>query len=117
MLSGLDAYYVASGADAKDGATLEPLHEMAVTRICEMVFEALPGLVLQLMVLITAKEKKARAVVSVLLSAASAAMTGTGGSTFITTRTPLTPLAQVPRSSGTPRPTLERVPGTPTGSG
>jgi hypothetical protein len=53
---------------------------MGVTRVGEMVFEALPGLVLQLVVLLTAKEKTARAVVSVLLSAASAAMTGAGGS-------------------------------------
>ncbi|GMI37645.1 hypothetical protein TeGR_g5344 [Tetraparma gracilis] len=74
---GLDAYYVASSADMKEGASLNPIHEMGVTRVGEMVFEALPGLVLQLVVLMTAKEKKARAVVSVLLSAASAAMTGT----------------------------------------
>ena len=64
----------------KEGASLTPLHEMGVTRVGEMVFEALPGLVLQLVVLMTAKEKTAMAVVSVLLSAASAAMTGAGGS-------------------------------------
>jgi hypothetical protein len=60
---------------------------MSVTRVGEMVFEALPGLVLQLVVLLTAKEKTARAIVSVLLSAASAAMTGAHESAHALLRT------------------------------
>jgi hypothetical protein len=60
---------------------------MAATRVGEMVFEALPGLVLQLIVLMNAKEKTSRAIVSVLLSAASAAMTGENESAHSLLRT------------------------------
>jgi hypothetical protein len=40
---GLDAYRVASGAEAAPGAAFGPLAEMAYTKSGEMFFEAIPG--------------------------------------------------------------------------
>jgi hypothetical protein len=73
---GLDVWRVASGADQKEGAPLPPLSEMFVGRASEVVCEAIPAMVLQVMALLRAKEKTTTAVVSVFISAASAGMTG-----------------------------------------
>lgn len=74
---GLDVWRVASGADQKEGAPLPPLSEMFVGRAAEVVCEAIPAMVLQVVALLRAKEKTTTAVVSVFISAASAGMTGT----------------------------------------
>jgi hypothetical protein len=74
---GLDAYRVASGAELPPGAVLPPLTEMGLTKAGEMIFEALPGLVLQLISLMKIKEVSTAAVASVFMSVASAALTAT----------------------------------------
>jgi hypothetical protein len=75
---GLDAYRVASGADQEPGAAVDPLVEMSATRIGELVFEALPGLILQLVALLRAKDKgNVSAIVSLLISTSSTALTAT----------------------------------------
>jgi hypothetical protein len=74
---GLDAYRVASGAEAAPGAPLSPLTEMTMTKVGEMVFEAIPGLVLQLTSLMKIKDVSNAAVASVFMSLASAALTAT----------------------------------------
>jgi hypothetical protein len=74
---GLDAYRVASGAEAAPGAAVEPLTEMGLTKGGELIFEAIPGLVLQLISLMKAKDVSTAAVASVVMSVASAALTAT----------------------------------------
>ncbi|GMI18824.1 hypothetical protein TeGR_g830 [Tetraparma gracilis] len=74
---GLDAHRVASGAEHLQGAAVAPLTEMIITKAGELVFEAIPGLVLQVAALLRAKEKGTTAVVSILISTASTALTAT----------------------------------------
>jgi hypothetical protein len=74
---GIDAYRVASGAEQQPGSPLSPMMEMTCSRTCELVFEALPGMILQSVVLLGKKEKTMTAIGSLLISAASAAMTST----------------------------------------
>jgi hypothetical protein len=74
---GLEAHRVASGAEQVPGAPLSPLAEMIYTKAGELFFEAVPGLVLQLATLTVVKEKKTTAVMSAVISAASAAFTAT----------------------------------------
>ena len=73
----VDAYRVASGAEAAAGASIDPLMEMVYTKGGELVFEAVPGLVLQLVAAINAKENTTSVFVSLIISTASAALTGT----------------------------------------
>ena len=56
---------------------MDPLQEMAYTKAGELVFEAVPGLVLQLVAALNAKENTTSVFVSLLISTASAALTGT----------------------------------------
>jgi hypothetical protein len=77
MKPGVDAYRVASGAEQQPGAAVNPLEEMVGTKVFELVLEAVPGLVLQLVALLRVKEKTRSAIVSVFFSAVSAAMTAT----------------------------------------
>ena len=74
---GLDAYRVASGAEQPAGSPISPLTEMVMTKGGEMIFEALPGLVLQLISLMNTQEVSRAAVASVFMSLASAALTAT----------------------------------------
>jgi hypothetical protein len=74
---GVDAYRVASGAESAPGAVLEPLAEMGYTKAGELVLEAVPGLVLQLVAALTAEKNTTSAFVSLAISTASAALTGT----------------------------------------
>jgi hypothetical protein len=74
---GLDAYRVASGAEPPLGAALSPLTEMGLTKAGELICEALPGLVLQLISLMKTKDVGTAAVASVFMSLASAALTAT----------------------------------------
>ena len=39
---GIDAYRVCSGAEAAVGAPLTPMTEMVISKVVEVVFEALP---------------------------------------------------------------------------
>jgi hypothetical protein len=75
---GFDAYRVARGADHVPGAGLGPLLEMTGTTIGEPVCEALPGLILQLVAFLRAEDKSdTSAIVSLLISSASTALTAT----------------------------------------
>ncbi|GMI53009.1 hypothetical protein TeGR_g2903 [Tetraparma gracilis] len=74
---GVDAYRVASGAETAEGSTMDPLGEMVYTKGGELVFEAVPGLVLQLVAALNAKENTISVFVSLIISTASAALTGT----------------------------------------
>ncbi|GMI33238.1 hypothetical protein TeGR_g2776, partial [Tetraparma gracilis] len=74
---GVDAYRVASGAETTEGTTVDPLTEMVYTKAGELVFEAVPGLVLQLVAALNAKENTTSVFVSLVISTASAALTGT----------------------------------------
>ncbi|GMI24568.1 hypothetical protein TeGR_g5832 [Tetraparma gracilis] len=74
---GVDAHRVASGAEQLPGAATTPLQEMLFTKGCELVFEAIPGLVLQLAALLVAEEKNTSAIISIFISAASTALTST----------------------------------------
>lgn len=40
---GVDAHRVASGAKEAPGESISPLTAMALTKICELFFEAIPG--------------------------------------------------------------------------
>ncbi|GMI21069.1 hypothetical protein TeGR_g6741 [Tetraparma gracilis] len=73
---GLDAYKVASGAETIPGAST-PLFEMLITKGSELVFEGVPGLILQLIALLNADEKSKSAIISVFISTASTALTAT----------------------------------------
>jgi hypothetical protein len=73
----LDAWKVASGADQLPGAVLPPMTEMTISKGCEMVFEAVPGMVLQFAAILQAKKRTPRAVASLLISAASTGLTAT----------------------------------------
>jgi hypothetical protein len=53
---GVDAYRVASGSEQDPGAFFDPISEMAYTKFGELVLEAVPGLVLQLVAVLTAEE-------------------------------------------------------------
>ncbi|GMI38189.1 hypothetical protein TeGR_g3348 [Tetraparma gracilis] len=74
---GLDAYRVASGAEQLTGAAMNPLMEMIYVKGGELVFEAIPGLILQLVALLSAEERKTSAYISILISTASTALTAT----------------------------------------
>jgi hypothetical protein len=75
---GLDAYRVAGGAEQEPGANVNPLMEMTATKMGELVFEALPGLCLQLVALLRAKDRgSVPAIASLLTSTASTALTAT----------------------------------------
>jgi hypothetical protein len=74
---GLDSWRVASGAEQLPGSAETPLMEMAYSKSGEMVFEAVPGMVLQFSAILTAKRRSNRALVSLLISAASAGLTAT----------------------------------------
>jgi hypothetical protein len=50
---------------------------MAITRLGELVFEAVPGLVLQLIAALTTEKNTTSAFVSLFISTASAALVGT----------------------------------------
>jgi hypothetical protein len=76
-LAGVDAYRVASGAETAEGTTMDPLTEMVYPKGGELVFEAVPGLALQLVAALNAKENTISVFVSLIISTASAALTGT----------------------------------------
>ena len=74
---GWDAYRLASGAEQQLGALLDPLVEAMATKMSEMVFEGVPGLVIQLVAFMQAEDKTTSAVISLLISLGSTAMTST----------------------------------------
>jgi hypothetical protein len=74
---GLDAWKVASGAEEKAGAAMVPLMEMTTSKSLEMVFESIPGFLLQSMAILSAKDRSATAVISLLISAAATGLTAT----------------------------------------
>ncbi|GMI43183.1 hypothetical protein TeGR_g14391 [Tetraparma gracilis] len=74
---GVDAYRVASGVEQQAGAAFAPLKEMVATKMSELVFEAAPGLVLQMVALMTAERMSKTAILSILISVASTALTAT----------------------------------------
>ena len=74
---GWDAHRLASGAEQQPGALVPPLTEAMITKYCEIVFEGVPGLVIQLVAFMQAKDKTTSAVISLLISLGSTAMTST----------------------------------------
>jgi hypothetical protein len=72
---GADALRLASGAKQQPGASLSPLLESTATKMGEAVFEAVPGLVLQLVAILKADHKTFSAIASLLVSVSSTAMT------------------------------------------
>ncbi|GMI24152.1 hypothetical protein TeGR_g7569 [Tetraparma gracilis] len=74
---GVEAHRVASGAEQLPGAAMSPLMEMIYTKCGELFFEAIPGLVLQLVALLNAEQKSKVAIGSILISTASTALTAT----------------------------------------
>ncbi|GMI39863.1 hypothetical protein TeGR_g2686 [Tetraparma gracilis] len=74
---GVDAHRVASGAEQLPGAAFGPLSEMLYTKCGELFFEAIPGLILQLVALLNADQASNIAIGSILVSIASTALTST----------------------------------------
>jgi hypothetical protein len=74
---GVDAYRVASGTEQVPGAAVTPLQELVYTKCGELFFEAVPGLVLQLVALLNAQEWTSFACTSIVISTLSTAMTVT----------------------------------------
>jgi hypothetical protein len=74
---GLDSWKVASGAEQLPGAVGSPLLEMMYCKGGEMVFEAVPGMILQFFAILMTKNRSTMAVVSLLISAASTGLTAT----------------------------------------
>ncbi|GMI54871.1 hypothetical protein TeGR_g840, partial [Tetraparma gracilis] len=74
---GLDAWKVASGQEQLPGAALDPLVEMMFGKTVEMVFEGIPGMVVQCIAFVESEEKSMMAILSLLISAASTGMTST----------------------------------------
>ena len=75
--AGVDAHRLASGAEQQPGSMFTPLMESSITKTGEVCFEAVPGLVIQSVALMQAKDKSASAVISLLISVGSTAMTST----------------------------------------
>jgi hypothetical protein len=74
---GLDAWRVASGQEKLPGAAFDPLGEMMYSKSSEMVFEGIPGMVVQCIAFVESEEKSTIAIMSLLISAASTGMTST----------------------------------------
>ncbi|GMI37485.1 hypothetical protein TeGR_g5057, partial [Tetraparma gracilis] len=76
---GLDAWRVASGAEQLPGTVFSPLQEMSYAKAAEVATESVPGLVLQLVAVLTspAKDRSMLALVSIGISAASTGLAGT----------------------------------------
>jgi len=55
---GVDAWRAAifDGSNRKQGTTVDPKSEITMTRFLELCFESIPGTVIQLAVLLSAKE-------------------------------------------------------------
>lgn len=71
----LDAFRASSGAEGAEYQVVSPLTEMTLCKCIEAVFEAIPGLILQIYALLPADEKKLDALVSILMSAATIGFT------------------------------------------
>jgi hypothetical protein len=72
---GVEANRVSLGQEKAPGAAFTMMEEMAYGRTIELFTEAVPGIVLQSISLIKSKKKSKAAVISLLISAASAALT------------------------------------------
>ncbi|GMI34739.1 hypothetical protein TeGR_g9959 [Tetraparma gracilis] len=75
---GLDAWRVASGAEQLSGAPFTPLQAMGYAKAAEVATESVPGLVLQLVAVLmdSAENRTKRALVSIVISAASTGLMG-----------------------------------------
>jgi hypothetical protein len=74
---GIDAYRVISGNDRLPGAAGNALLEFTWSRNCEMFTEALPGFVLQVIAFLATQDKSRGALMSILISVASASLVST----------------------------------------
>jgi hypothetical protein len=72
---GVDAARVAGGEEHVPGAPMDPLTEMCISKVGEVLFEALPCLLLLTVFLLNSGELNTAAVVSVVLSCLSTAFT------------------------------------------
>jgi hypothetical protein len=74
---GVDAYFISTGSEKREGTLNSPLQEYAFCKAVEMFAEALPGFTLQAVAFVTSKETASNskaAVLSLLVSAASAGL-------------------------------------------
>ena len=74
--AGVDALRVARGEGHVAGAPIDPLTEMILCKFCEMVFESIPGALLQA-IFILYNGVTTAALLSILLSCLSTAFTAT----------------------------------------
>lgn len=74
---GVDAWRVASGVEKQPGAMVTPLSEMLWSKNAEMFCEAIPGMIIQSVALISSSDRTPEMVFSLLTSACSAAMIST----------------------------------------
>jgi hypothetical protein len=72
---GVDAHRVISGAIQQEGSSMPPLQELSSCKLVELVVEAVPGLLIQSLALIRSERKSKVAILSMIISAGSAAMT------------------------------------------
>jgi hypothetical protein len=74
---GFDAWKVAGGEEQRPGAAFGPLQEMSFSKAAEMVFESIPGLIIQCVAIIGAERRSKTAIASLLLSGMSTGLTAT----------------------------------------
>ena len=74
---GVDALRVVRGGEKDPLLTMDPMQEMAISKAGEMTLEALPGGVLQTIIMMGAKTRTNAAFISIVLSAASSGYTAT----------------------------------------
>jgi hypothetical protein len=74
--AGIDAIRVAGGDEQVAGSPMDPLTEMLIGKSIEMVFESIPGAVLQMILLLYGNWSTA-AMLSILVSCLSTAFTAT----------------------------------------
>jgi hypothetical protein len=72
---GVDAIRVVSGAEMGANQMIDPVMELVGTKVVELFAESIPGCILQVLALMNAKERSQRAVISILISAATAGFT------------------------------------------
>jgi hypothetical protein len=74
---GVDAFRLTSGQEQLPGSVFSPLEEMGYSKAVELFAEAVPGMTLQCIALITSKKKSQAALASIAISAGCAALTST----------------------------------------
>jgi hypothetical protein len=78
VLTGLkpafDAFRINSGAKIEKGSLFDPQFELIITKYSEILTESIPGCILQIYALLKSKDRPTRAIVSIMISAATTGM-------------------------------------------